>query len=84
MLAILLAIREESCPIRLLDLSCNFDFAFMNFFFYDFSFIHSFIHSFIGNAIGDEGAKYLINFLNGKSNVQLAVLLLHRKDSFRS
>lgn len=33
----------------------------------------------IGNSLGDEGAKYIINFLNGKSNVQLAVLLLNRK-----
>ena len=32
----------------------------------------------IGNSLGDEGAKYIINFLNGKSNVQLAVLLLNR------
>lgn len=33
----------------------------------------------VGNSLGDEGAKYIINFLNGKSNVQLAVLLLNRK-----
>ena len=32
----------------------------------------------VGNSLGDEGAKYIINFLNGKSNVQLAVLLLNR------
>lgn len=61
-LAILLAIREESCPIRLLDLSCNFVFVLIM----------------LGNSLGDEGAKYIINFLNGKSNVQLAVLLLNR------
>lgn len=61
-LAVLLAIREESCPIRLLDLSCKYVFQ-------------QFI---LGNGLGDEGAKYIINFLNGKSNVQLAVLLLNR------
>ena len=32
----------------------------------------------VGNSLGDEGAKYIINFLNGRSNVQLAVLLLNR------
>lgn len=61
-LAVLLALREESCPIRLLDLSC-FDEVWK---------------WFVGNSIGDEGARFLINFLNGKSNVQLAILLLNR------
>ncbi|KAM7454226.1 hypothetical protein BLSTO_05019 [Blastocystis sp. subtype 1] len=53
-LAILLALRDTSCPVRVLDLSWN--------------------------NLTDEGAKYIINFLNGKSKTSLAVMCLNQND----
>lgn len=53
-LAVLLALRETSCPVRLLDLAWN--------------------------NLTDEGAKYIINFLNGRSKTHLNVMLLNQND----
>ena len=33
----------------------------------------------VGNNLTDEGAKYSVNFLNGKSKVKLDLLLLNRR-----
>lgn len=33
----------------------------------------------VGNNLTDEGAKYIVNFLNGKSKVKLDLLLLNRR-----
>ena len=61
-LSILLALRDTSCPVRVLDLSCG-RWAWK---------------SSVGNNLTDEGATYIINFLNGKSKTSLAVLCLNR------
>ena len=69
-LAILLALRETSCPVRLLDLSCTFFICSVT--------LSNDVNLWIGNNLTDDGAKYLINFLNGKSKTDLAIILLHR------
>ena len=62
-LAILLALRDTSCPVRVLDLSCRIGRE----------------KWWKGNNLTDEGAKYIINFLNGKSKTSLAVMCLNRE-----